>query len=126
MDHEPRWFKAWTAPTGEPLDTEGVAWIRSRPTLVRHIMARHFPPSCVVRRNGSLWITHSFFENGDMRIRSSPQALVTELVARDETSNMVVVGCWRGLTCEKVRELLDPDDPASEPCANEANVGGAR
>lgn len=119
MDHEPRWFRAWTAPTDEPLDPEGVAWVRSRPDSVRHIMARHFPPSCVVRRNGSLWITHSIFENGDMRVRPSPQALITELVTKDEARGLVVAGFWRGLTCEKVRELLDADDPAAAACEAE-------
>ena len=115
FDIHQSWQTAWQEGNLE-LDAESIEWIRSRPDCIKKVMLK-FPPSCIVRSDldllcpalGCDGIVSSYFEpdsehpDGMLSVRSFPDA---EFKAQCRPEWLKVVGYYKGLTPERIKEVL--------------------
>lgn len=103
------WVAEWQAGTFDR-NQEALDWMRSRPATVKVLMVQ-FPPSCLVAATrplrcpapGTVGIVRTYFDNGDVSVVQHPTSGVR---AKCHPDWLEVVGYWRGLTPELVKEIL--------------------
>lgn len=101
----PIWVQVWVR--GElVLTSEDRAWMRSRGPAVQVLMLR-FPPRCVVRCGPlDVLAVRGYHPRGGLRCsRGIDQAEDRWRWVRADRAELVA--CWRGLTPEVVRQVLD-------------------
>ncbi len=87
------------------LSPEALAWMRSRRPLVQALMLQ-FPPRCLVRvgAGGDIETVIGYHAAGWLHLSSG---LMAPRVRWARAEYAELVDCWRGLTPERVREVLD-------------------